>query len=185
MSTTTTPAWRVHLPTALETRVRAWARADPAGPWPSALAVSALRGEGALPAGPARAAGTGRGLPLLAAQPLQWAGLELDVECRAAGDGLVECDLAAPPWDDIAATEATEDGWWELADAFLAAVDARHGAIVDGEAVDPADPTAASLRARLRRHLALLVPEHLAAAGGADADVYRTLPRSGRAVLLR
>jgi hypothetical protein len=185
MSTATAPAWRVHLPTALETRVRSWARADPAGPWPSARAVSALLAEGATRAGRPRAVGAGRGLPLVAAQPLRWAGLELEVECRAAGDGLVECDLAAPPWDGIAAADATEDGWWELVDAFLAAVDARHGAIVDGEAVDPVEPSAESLRARLRRHLALLVPEHLATAAGADAAVYRTLPRSGRAVLLR
>jgi hypothetical protein len=181
----TMPAWRVHLPTALETRVRAWARAEPSGPWPSARAVSALVEEGSVRAGPARATGSGQGLPLLAAQPLRWSGLDLEVECRAAGDGRVECDLVAPPWDEIVDAPATEDGWWDLVDAFLAAVDARHGAIVDGEAVDPDDPSAASLGARVRRHLGVLVPDHLAAAGGAAADAYRTLPRSGRTLLLR
>src|SRR6202008_676036 len=50
-----------------------------------------------------------------------------------------------------------------------AAVDARHGAIVDGEAVDLEDPTPATLRARLRRHLAVLAPEWLPAPARARA----------------
>ena len=104
---------------------------------------------------------------------------------RRDGGGLTECNLVAPPWDELTRSAAEEAAWWELADGFLAAVDARHGAIVDGEAADLDDPTPRTLHARLRRHIALLVPEWLAGPAGAAADAYRTLPRCGLVVLLR
>ncbi|HEX3604768.1 MAG TPA: hypothetical protein VH134_02510 [Candidatus Dormibacteraeota bacterium] len=185
MSTTLAPAWAVHLPTALETRVRSWTEHHARDPWPSARALSALVAEGATRDGPPRTAGAGRGLPILSAQRLRWCELDLEMEFHAGRDARVECNLIAPSWDELAAAPTTEDAWWELVDAFCAAVDARHGAVVDGEALDPDEPTPAGLAARLRRHLGLLVPEHLAAAAGSRADAYRILPRSGLTLLLR
>ena len=119
--------WRVHLPTALETRVRAIGGADPRDPWPSARALDALLAAGAVRDGPPRAVGAGAGPPLIASQRLRWAGVELEVE----------------------------------------------------------EPTPSTLRARLRRHLGLLVPESVAGGAGAAADAYRRLPRSGLVLLLR
>jgi hypothetical protein len=177
--------WRVHLPTALETRVRAVSRAGPRDPWPSARALDALLAAGAERDGPPRTAGAGAGRPLIAAQRVRWAGLELEVECVAMTQALVECNLIAPPWDELTGGAEGEDAWWDLADGFLAAVDARHGALVDGEAVELDDPTPATLAASLRRHLGVLVPEWLAGSAGAAADAYLTLPRSGLVVLLR
>ncbi|TMD07239.1 MAG: hypothetical protein E6J03_04330 [Chloroflexi bacterium] len=177
--------WRVHLPTALETRVRAIGVADPRDPWPSARALDALLAAGAVREGPPRAVGAGAGPPLIASQRLCWAGVELEVECVAMAEGVMESNLVAPSWDELTRSAAGEDAWWELADAFLAAVDARHGALVDGEAVEVEEPTPSTLRARLRRHLGLLVPESVAGGAGAAADAYRWLPRSGLVVLLR
>ncbi|HEX6492175.1 MAG TPA: hypothetical protein VF112_01620, partial [Candidatus Dormibacteraeota bacterium] len=131
------------------------------------------------------AVGPGAGRPLIASQRLRWAGVELEVECVAMGEDLVESNLVAPAWDELSGGDADEEAWWELADTFLAAVDARHGALVDGEAVELDEPAPATLQAALRRHLGLLVPEWVAASAGAAADAYRTLPRSGLVVLLR
>jgi hypothetical protein len=177
--------WRVHLPTALETRVRAVGRADPGAPWPSARALDAMLAAGAARSGPPRAVGAGRGLPLIASQSLRWSGVELEVECLAHPDGLVESALAAPPWDELAGAAATEAAWWGLVDGFLAAVDARHGAVTDGEALDPSEPSPRMLPARLGRHLGLLVAERLAATAGTRACAYASLPRSGLVLLLR
>jgi hypothetical protein len=178
-------AWHVHLPTALETRIRAVGRADPGAPWPSARALDVLLAAGAARCGPPRAVGAGRGLPLIASQALRWAGVELEVECVAHPAGLVESALAAPTWDELAGGAATEAEWWELVDGFLAAVDAHHGAVTDGEALDPSEPLPRTLPARLGCHLGLLVGEPLAAAAGSRAAAYRRLPRSGLVLLLR
>jgi hypothetical protein len=178
-------AWRVHLPTALETRVRAVGIADPGAPWPSARALDVLLATGAARCGPPRAVGAGRGLPLIASQALRWAGVELEVECVAHPAGLVESALTAPTWDELAGAAATEAEWWELVDGFLAAVDAHHGAVTDGEALDPSEPSLRTLPARLGRHLGLLVGEPLATAAGSWAAAYRRLPRSGLVLLLR
>jgi hypothetical protein len=182
---TAAPSWRVHLPTALETRVRAVSRPDPGAPWPSSRALAALLHAGAVRSGPPRSVGAGRGLPLVASQPLSWAGVEVELECLVLGRDAVECNLVAPPWDELARADAPEEAWWELVDAVLAAVDAGHGALVDGEAVDLDEPSPATLRARLRRHLGLLVAADLASGAGADACAYRWLPASGLVVLLR
>ena len=175
----------MHLPTALETRVRAIGRAGPRDPWPSARALDALLAAGAERVGPPRAVGAGAGRPLIASQLLRWAGVELEVECVAMTEDVVESNLVAPPWDELAGGAPGEDAWWELADVFLAAVDARHGALVDGEAVELDEPSPATLHLLVRRHLALLVPESLAGCAGAAADAYRLMPRSGLVVLLR
>jgi hypothetical protein len=177
--------WRVHLPTAVETRVRAVSRHDPGAPWPSARALTAALAAGAARSGPPRTVGGGRGLPLITGQPLRWAGVDLELECVAHPSGVVESDLVAPPWDELVTAAAGEEEWWDLVDAVLAAVDARHGAVVDGEALDPAEPSPAMLVARLHRHLGVLVGEHLAAAAGTVAVAYRSLPRSGLVLLLR
>ena len=179
------PSWGVHLPTAVETRVRTHTWVDPGAPWPSSRAVAALQGAGAVRSGPPRSAGSGRGLPLVAAQSLRWAGVDLEVECLVAGRGVVESNLVAPPWDELVIAEATEEAWWELVDGFLAAVDARCGAVVDGEAVDLEVPSPATLRTWLRRHVGILVDEELACVAGSDACIYRRLEASGLVVLLR
>ncbi len=177
--------WGVHLPTALETRVRAVGRHEPGAPWPSARALSAALAAGAVRSGPPRTVGGGRGVPLITGQQLRWAGVDLELECVADRRGAVECDLVAPPWDELVTSAADEEEWWDLVDAVLAAVDARHGAVVDGEALDPEEPSSATLGARLRRHLGVLVPQHLAAVAGTGAVAYRALPRSGLVLLLR
>jgi hypothetical protein len=175
----------VHLPTALETRVRVVGGVDARDPWPSARALSVLLAAGAVRSGPPRSVGAGSGPPLIASQSLRWAGVELELECVAHPPGLMESNLVAPPWDELAVAETTEAAWWELVDAFLVAVDAGHGAIVDGEALELEGPSPATLPARLRRHLGLLVREPLAGAAGAGACVYRRLPQSGLVLLLR
>jgi hypothetical protein len=177
--------WRVHLPTALETRVRAIGLADPRDPWPSARALDALLAAGAVRDGPPRAVGAGAGPPLIASQRLRWAGVDLEVECVAMAEGVMESNLVAPSWDELTRSAAGEDAWWELGDAFLAAVEARHGALVDGEAVELEEPTPSTLQARLRRHLGLLVPEWVAAAAGPAACAYRWLAQSNLVLLLR
>jgi hypothetical protein len=182
---TVSPSWHVHLPTTQETRVRAMSRVDPGAPWPSSRALAALLGSGAVRSGPPRSVGVGRGLPLLASQPVRWAGMEVEVECVVQGPGMVESNLVAPPWDDLVLGEATEEEWWDLVDGFLAAVDARHGVVADGEALEVEEPSSATLRQRLRRHLGVLVGGGLASAAGAGACAYRCLPMSGLLLLLR
>jgi hypothetical protein len=79
-----------------------------------------------------------------------------------------------------------EDQWWELVDAFAAAVDATHGALVDGEPVEltPAG-TELGWRRRIGDHFGLLLPEGTEVAWDGTAAVYTTLPSSGLAVVLR
>jgi hypothetical protein len=179
-------AWRIHIPTAVETRVQAIGHdGDGRGPWPSARALDALRELGAARSGPPRSLGTGRGTPLVASQVMAWAGVELEVECRVHPSGMLEAALTAPPWDVLVTAEATEEEWWELVDAFLEAVDARHGAVGDGEALAPDEPSPAALRSRLLHHLGVLVDGRLAEVATPAADAYRTLERSGLVLLLR
>lgn len=172
------PPWAIHLPTADATCVRLRLRPrDEGAPWPFTLALTDLGRLGAVAAERFRSLGRGRGEPALASQELLWRGCPVHLE-TAAG----EASLALPAWDEMAETEATEDGFWELVDTFAAAVGAGHGAIGDGEALDP---PGAAWEGTIGRHLALLLPPLDAAElGGWRADRYRELPLSGLAVLL-
>jgi hypothetical protein len=126
-------------------------------------------------------------MPLIADYPLTWRGSEIRLEgLHHVAAGLGEAALTAPPWDELVAGEADEAAFWELVDEFGAAVEARFGAIVDGEPIElEAAGEGAGWRRRLRRSLGLLLPEEEAGWLSAEAAVYRALPRSGLLVLLR
>lgn len=182
MSTVLLP-WRIHLPTADQTCVRVVLR--PRGerdPWPFSLALTALQRLGATAEARFRSLGAGRGEPLLASQELAWRGVPLLLETDRR-----EAALSLPCWDELADSEATEEDFWELVDAFAAAVDAAHGALGDGEALGLEAPgDAAALRRALGAHHALLVGAGCDAPGaGWLAAAYRELPLSGLTVLLR
>lgn len=176
--------WSIHLPTADETCVRLRLRPrDERDPWPFSLAITELGRLGAEGEGRFRALGSGHGEPLLASHQLRWRDCPVHMETVRSGDGVREAALALPSWDEICdKADATEDDFWELVDGFAAAVDAAHGAIVDGEPLDaPEDATAP-----IERHLAVLLPRPEAVElTGWRAAHYRDLPRSGLAVLLR
>jgi hypothetical protein len=183
-------SWSIHLPTADETCVRLRLRPrDERDPWPFSLVLTELARLGAAGEGRFRALGSGHGEPLLASQELVWRGCPVHVETLVARDGSREAALALPSWDEMChRADATEDDFWELVDCFAAAVDAEHGAIVDGEPLSAdLDHTARpAVELALARHLAVLVPA--ASADGVAASRaahYRDLPGSGLAVLLR
>jgi hypothetical protein len=182
-------AWNVHLPTADQTCVRLSLRPrDPGAPWAFALALTELKALGATGETRFRALGTGQGEPLVASQDLVWRGCPLHVETVVTRDGTREAALALPSWDELCVTaDAGEEDFWELVDRVAAAVDAGHGAVVDGEPLDPAPPASDDGWQRLvDRHLALLVPAGVAERiEGARAAHYRDLPLSGLAVLIR
>lgn len=176
-------SWSIHLPTADETCIRLRLRPrDERDPWPFSLAITELGRLGAEGEGRFRALGSGHGEPLLASHELRWRDCPVHMETLRSGDGTREAALALPSWDEMCdQVDATEDDFWELVDGFAAAVDAAHGAIVDGEPLDapPAQPA-------IERHLAVLVPQSGAVElTGWRAAHYRDLPRSGLAVLLR
>jgi len=175
--------WRIHLPTADQTCVRvALRQRGERDPWPFTLALTTLQRLGATAGTRFRSLGAGRGEPLLASQELAWRGCPLLLETDRR-----EAALTLPSWDEMADSQATEEDFWELVDAFAAAAGAAHGAIGDGEALDPPAPgSSETLRHALGAHHALLVP------GGCDgvspawlAAPYRELPLSGLTVLLR
>lgn len=174
-------AWSVHLPTADETCVRL--RLRPRGerdPWPFSLALTELARLGAVGEGRFRAVGSGHGEPLIASHELQWHRCPLHVETLATRDGTREAALALPSWDELCEhSDATEDDFWALVDGFAAAVDAEHGAIVDGEALPATTPV-------IEDHLAVLLPTGAATPRETwRAAPYRELPRSGLSVVLR
>jgi hypothetical protein len=175
-------AWSIHLPTADQTCIRLRLRPrDARDPWPFSLALTELARLGAAGEGRFRALGSGHGEPLIASHELSWRRCPLHIETLASNDGSREAALALPSWDELCElSDATEDDFWDLVDGFAAAVDAEHGAIVDGEPLPPAGPPA------IEHHVAVLIPTH--AAGHPDprrAAHYRDLPRSGLSVLLR
>jgi hypothetical protein len=126
-------------------------------------------------------------VPLIADYQLAWRGNQLHLEgLHHVAAGVGEAALTAPPWDELVAGEADEAAFWELVDEFAAAVEARFGAIVDGEPIElEAAGEGAGWRRRLRGSLGLLLPEGDAGWLSAEAAVYRSLPRSGLLVLLR
>jgi hypothetical protein len=183
----TPPLWRVHIPTVEESCVRVRCR-RPAGtgPWPLSSALTELGRLGVRPTERFRSLGRGRGRPLIHSQEAEWEGLTVHLESLVTvGGSMVEAALALPAMDEVV-RRVDEDRWWELVDAFVLAVDALHGALVDGEPVDlEAADTPLAWRRRVGDHLGLLVPP------GAEVDweplacVYTTLPASGLSVVLR
>jgi hypothetical protein len=181
------PIWRVHIPTVEESCVRVRCRqAAGSGPWPLTTALVELTRLGVRPTERFRSLGTGRGRPLIHSQEAEWHGLAVHLESVVTSGGeVVEAALALPGMDEVVLC-VDEDAWWELVDAFAAAVDAAHGALVDGEPVD-LTPAGAEVgwRRRIGDHLGLLLPAETEVAWGGMAMLYTTLPSSGLAVILR
>jgi hypothetical protein len=177
----------VHIPTVEESCVRVRCRQSAGGgPWPLTTALVELARLGVRPTERFRSLGTGRGRPLVHAQEAEWRGLSVHLESIVTSGGeVVEAALALPGMDEVV-LRVDEEAWWELVDTFTAAVDATHGALVDGEPVDLAPAgTELAWRRRLGDHLGLLLPEGTEVGWGAAACAYITLPSSGLAVILR
>ena len=129
------------------------------GPWPLTRVLTALGVFDVERVGVARALGDRRGVPLVHSQELRWRNQALFVEARHGRDGIDELCLELPPWDDLV-RDVDDEEVWGLIDTVAVACDAQFGSIGDGEPPEmvlPDDPS--SLRAQLRRHLALLLPE--------------------------
>ena len=176
---------RVLLPSAGQTVVSLVLRpvAD-GGPWPLTRVLTALGGLDVERVGVARALGDRRGIPLVHSQELRWGDVDVFLEARHGRDGLDELSCELPPWDELV-ERIEDDAVFGFIDTVAAAADAQFGCIGDGEPPEvglPDDP--AMLRAQLRRHLALIVPDwsadDVAAAG---ASVARELPGSGLLVV--
>jgi len=176
---------RVELPSAGQTVVSlVLHRVEEGGPWPLTRVLTALGGDAVERIGVARALGDRRGVPLVHSQEVRWREHALFLEARHGRDGVDELSLEMPPWDDLVATVA-DDEVWRLIDTVAVAADAQFGSIGDGEPPETVLPDDAStLRAQLRRHLALLLPEwtgeDVAAAGATPA---RVLDSSGLVVV--
>lgn len=163
---------RVSLPSAgltvVSLRLR---RVGDGGPWPLTRVLTALGGLRVERVGVARALGDRRGVPLVHSQEARWGGHALFLESRHGRDGIDELGVELPPWDDL---ETEEEAVWRLIDAVAVAADAHFGSIGDGEPPENVLPDDAGvLRAQLRRHLALLLPDwmgdDIAAAGATSA----------------
>jgi hypothetical protein len=181
------PLWRVHIPTVEESCIRVRCR-RPAGtgPWPLSSALTELSRLGMRATARFRSLGRGRGQPLIHSQEAAWRGLDVHLESVVtSGGAVVEAALALPPMDEVV-RRAGEDDWWELVDAFAVAVDADHGALVDGEPLElEAAESGRDWRRRIGDHLALLLPAGVEASWGAAACAYARLPGSGLSVVLR
>jgi len=181
------PLWRVHIPTVDESCVRVRCRQPAgAGPWPLSIALTELGQLGLRVTERFRSLGTGRGQPLIHAQEASWRGLAVHLESVVtSGGAVVEAALALPGMDEVV-LRVDEDSWWELVDVFAAAVDATHGALVDGEPVDLTPPASSrGWRRRIGDHLALLVPSGTDAGWAPTGSLYTSLPSSRLEVVLR
>ena len=153
-------------------------------PWPLTRVLTALGPFDVDRVGVARALGDRRGVPLVHSQELRWRGQALFLEARHGRGGVDELSLEMPPWDEVTAAAGDEDVW-SLVDAVALGSDAQFGSIGDGEPPETALPDdAAVLRAQLRRHLALLLPEWAAEdVAAAGATTARELGDSGLLVV--
>ena len=180
-------AWRVHIPTADESCARVRCR-DPGegAPWPLPRALVELGRLGLRPTERFRSLGSGRGRPIIHSQEAEWRGLAVHLESLVTrAGGVAEAALALPGMDEVV-ERVDEPSWWELIDTFAAAVDAVHGALVDGEAVELEPPSdAAGWRRRIGDHVGLLVPDAVGTGWGPSGAVYTSLPVSRLAVILR
>lgn len=154
------------------------------GPWPLTRVLSALGEFDVERVGVARALGDRHGVPLVHSQELRWRGHDVTLEARHGRDGVDELTLEMPPWDEVV-DRVDEAEVWRFVDATAAGADARFGSIGDGEPPEMELPDSPDqLRAQLRRHLALLVPDWTAddvVAAGAAVD--RELALSGLLVV--
>ena len=151
---------RVELPSAGQTVVSLVLRpVEDGGPWPLTRVLTALGAFDVERVGVARALGDRRGVPLVHSQELRWRRHALFLEARHGRDGVDELCLELPPWDELL-RDVADDQVWSLIDAVAVASDAQFGSIGDGEPPEMVLPDDLStLRAQLRRHLALLLPE--------------------------
>lgn len=159
-------------------------RVEDGASWPLTRVLTAVAGSDLERVGVARALGDRHGIPLVHSQELRWRGHPLWVEARHSRD-LDELLLELPAWDEL--NEAgCADAAWTLIDQTAAAAEAGLGSIGDGEPPEtdlPAD--APDLGRRLRRHLALLLPEWLLDELEVPPErAHRVLPLSALAVLL-
>jgi hypothetical protein len=181
------PLWHVHIPTVDESCIRVRCRrASGRGPWPLSSALTELGRLDVRPNERFRSLGRGRGQPLIHSQEATWRGLDVHLESLVTSGGeVVEAALALPGMDEVV-SRVSEDEWWELVDAFAVAVDAAHGALVDGEPVElEAADSPQGWRRRVGDHLALLVPGSVDAEWEPLACPYAALPASGLSVVLR
>lgn len=153
-------------------------------PWPLTRVLTALGAFEVERLGVAQALGDRRGVPLVHSQELRWLDHALFLQFRHGRDGVDELSCEMPAWDELV-PPGGDDEVWRFLDTVAASADALFGSLGDGEPPElvlPDDPQ--MLRAQLRRHLALLLPEwaedDVEAAG---ATVARTLPESGLLVV--
>lgn len=181
------PRWDVSIPTVVETRIVL--AAPPGGPWALSRVLSELAHHGLRPRERFRSLGSGRGVPLVHSQEVSWRGLDAELEAISSRDRSqpVEVSLTLPPHRTIVeAEDVSEADLWGLMDAMAAAVDARHGALVDGEPLDLRLPEGArAWDERFRRHLGLLVPDAVAELWRPARFPYRALERSRLLLVLR
>ena len=144
-------------------------------PWPLSRAVAEVASLGATRGDRPHAVGSGRGVPIIHRQDMQWRGCDLHLESQLVA-GLAEVSMELPAWDELTACIEDEDAVWDVVDTVAAASDARWGALGDGEALGDAPD--------LRRHAGVLVPECDSSAFGIT-HTYTVLPKSGLHVLLR
>ena len=170
------PRWRVHIATAGVTCVRfAAGTLRPSDPWPLSRAVADVVNAGATRTDRPHAVGSGRGVPVIHRQAMQWKGCDCHLEAHLV-DGRAEVSMELPAWDELVERVDDEDDAWDLIDIVAAASSARWGVLGDGEPLGETPD--------LRRHAGVLVPERDSGAFGVS-HVYTRLQRSGLAVLLR
>lgn len=181
------PRWYVSLPTVLETRITV---ATPPGVTPAlGRVLSQLEEEGVRPSDGFHAPGSGQDPPLVLSQEAIWRGLPIELEAIASRDRETpaEVSLALPCHEELAAcAEVREADLWRLVDVFADAVDARHGAVLDGEQLNLAQPVdRLGWHERFELHCGLLVPPSVAEVWSPAATPYWTLDRSGLLLVLR
>jgi hypothetical protein len=188
MSTAVAGRWTVHLGTAGVTEVQlACSPRRDDDPWLLSRALNDLLALGLQRADRPHAVGAGSGQPILHRQSLRFGGCEVELRAQHLRDGSDEVTLTLPSWDELISMIGDEDQLWEWCDAVAVACDAAYGVIGDGEPLQRvASEDVAGLTSLLRRHLGLLLPEHVAAAlPRAACGTLRTLPASGLVVVVR
>ena len=153
-----------------------------AGPWPLTRVLTALSAFDVERIGVARALGDRHGIPLVHSQELRWGPHQVVLEARHGAVDEISCEL--PPWDEL--DTVGDASLWRFIDTVAVAADAHFGSVGDGEPPEMDLPDdVPTLRAHLRRHLALLLPEWAAEdVADAGASVARVLDDSGLLVVV-
>jgi hypothetical protein len=171
----------IEIPSAGQTVVSLTLHAvDEGGPWPLTRVLTALSPFAVERVGVARALGDRRGIPLVHSQELRWGEHAVFLEARHGRASDDELTLELPAWDELT-DDLDDDVLWQFIDTVAVAADAHFGSIGDGEPPETALPVdAPTLRAQLRRHLGLLLPEWTSEdVAEAGATVARALESSG------